>query len=74
MSRRSSMCQSAPLVSFPSISLTSCLDKLNPSLLDTHLRAPPDTLGVSADTLSTSALAFNFAGSEVIWLGVLGPS
>lgn len=74
MSRRSSMCQSAPLVSLASISLTSYLANLNPTLLDTHLRAPPDTLGVSVDTPLTPTLAFDFAVSEVIWLGVPGPS
>lgn len=69
------MCLSAP-PSLTSTSLTSYLANLNliPQNFDSP-RAPPDLLDVTEyPFLTPSALVLDPAVSEVIWLGVPGPS
>ncbi|KAJ6011214.1 hypothetical protein N7451_002626 [Penicillium sp. IBT 35674x] len=71
------MCLSAQPSSLPFIPLTSYLVSLNLISLDSpSQRAPPDLLDVSPYPAPiTSALAFDPAAGEVIWLvGVSGPS
>ncbi|KAJ6093140.1 hypothetical protein N7486_008429 [Penicillium sp. IBT 16267x] len=71
------MCLSAQPSSLSFIPLTSYLLRLNPISLDSpSQRAPRDLLDVSTYPATTaSALAFDPAGGEVIWLvGVPGPS
>jgi len=69
------MCLSAPSLSLSTL-LTSGLGNLNPIPRTSRLsRASPDLLKViEYSFLTPSALAFDFAVSEVIWLGVPGPS
>lgn len=68
------MCLSAPSFSF-SFLLTSDLANLNP-IPQTSLSGTSSDLSIVTDSpfLSPSALAFDFAIGEVIWLGVSGPS
>lgn len=70
------MCLSAPPSSLASISSTSYLVNLHPIPETVHIpRAPPKVLDVSEyPFLTPSALAFDSAVGEVIWLGVPGPS
>lgn len=70
------MCLSAPPSLLASTSLTSYLVNLNPIFQTVHTpRAPPDVINVSEyPFLTPSALAFDSAVGEVIWLGVPGPS
>jgi hypothetical protein len=69
------MCLSAPY-SFPSISSANSLVISNPVAPDLNISlAPPDVSDVPAyPQLFKSALAFDFAAGEVVWLGVPGPS
>lgn len=69
------MCLSAPPFSLLTL-LTSDLAHLNPIPQTSHLpRVSPDPIEVSEyPFLAQSALAFDFAVGEVIWLGVPGPS
>jgi hypothetical protein len=70
------MCLSAPPSSLVSTSLTNFL--VNLPLITSEIysdRTPAKALNVTAYPLSTPpTLAFDFAVSEVIWLGVPGPS
>jgi hypothetical protein len=69
------MCLSVPY-SLPLISSANSLVILNPIAPDSKSSfAPPDLLDVPAyPHSSNSALAFDFAVGEVVWLGVPGPS
>lgn len=70
------MCLSAPPSSLVSTSLTSFLANLPLITPETyHDHIPTNAFAVTEyPQLTPSALAFDFAVGEVIWLGVPGPS
>lgn len=68
------MCLSALFLSSSTL-LTSDLVNLNPIPQTSLSRPSPDFCEVTDFAfISSSALAFDFAIGEVIWLGVSGPS